>query len=175
MNIFCQFHAKLLLGDLKFIWVGAWQNQQNDLCAQQRLRDHLCLSAWRTFGSLAMHKVQLQKRLTRIWADAQANLSLRWVRSLFCLIVPHSLCVKWDLTCLISRDLASLCAKWDLTGLITWVVASLCVKWDLTGLITRVVGSLCVKWDLTGLTTRVLACLCAKWDLTGLITWVLAK
>ena len=44
-------------------WVAAWQNQQNDLCAQRRLRstwasaqsDQSSLSAWWNLGSLANH------------------------------------------------------------------------------------------------------------------------
>ena len=49
---------------LKFsIWAALWQNQQNDLYAQQRLRsawastqsDQSWLSAWRKVGSLATH------------------------------------------------------------------------------------------------------------------------
>ena len=44
-------------------WAGAWQNQQNDLCAQWRVRsawasaqsDQSSLLAWRNLGSLATH------------------------------------------------------------------------------------------------------------------------
>ena len=42
-----------------FIWATAWQNQQNDLCAQQRLRsaqsDQSSLSAWRNIGPLTTY------------------------------------------------------------------------------------------------------------------------
>ena len=49
----------------EWIWAGAWQNQQNDHCAQRRLRSawasiqlgQSSLSAWRGTGSLAIHKV----------------------------------------------------------------------------------------------------------------------
>ena len=49
-------------------WAAAWQNQQNYLCAQRRLRsalasaqfDQSSLSAWRKLGSLAIH-----------WADSE--------------------------------------------------------------------------------------------------------
>ena len=52
---------QLCLADEKVIWAAAWQNQQNDLCAQRRLRsawaatqsDQSSQSAWRNFGSLA--------------------------------------------------------------------------------------------------------------------------
>ena len=48
---------------LETFWAAAWQNQQNDLCAQQRLRsawasaqpDQSSLSAWRSIGSWASH------------------------------------------------------------------------------------------------------------------------
>ena len=45
------------------IWVASWQNQQNGMCAQRRLRsawataqfDQSSLSAWRSIGSSATH------------------------------------------------------------------------------------------------------------------------
>ena len=48
---------------VKFIWSTSWQNQQNDLCAQRRLRsalasaqsDQSSLSVWRNLASLATH------------------------------------------------------------------------------------------------------------------------
>ena len=51
------------------IWAAAWQNQQNDMCAQRRLRSGLgihpvwsesSLSAWKSIGTLATH-----------WADSE--------------------------------------------------------------------------------------------------------
>ena len=53
------------------------QNQQNGMCAQQRL-----WSAWRNIRSLAT-KLSTQRRLWSDWADAQANLSIRWAHSHF--------------------------------------------------------------------------------------------
>ena len=59
----------------------------NDLCAQRRLRSirpvwsESLLSAWRKVGSLAPHKVQSEDWSD--WADAQADLSLRWVHRSF--------------------------------------------------------------------------------------------
>ena len=70
----------------------SWQNQQNDLCAQRRLR-----SVWasppsliRVFAvcSLGSRGPTLsssgQWRLWSDWADAQADLSLRWAHRPFC-------------------------------------------------------------------------------------------
>ena len=40
------------------IWASSWQNQQNGMCAQRRLRpvwSESSLSAWRKLGSLATH------------------------------------------------------------------------------------------------------------------------
>ena len=61
-------------------WVAAWQNQQNDLCTQQRLR-----SAWASESSLCTHWVAKDPRFLHAdsenwsdWEDAQADLSLRW-------------------------------------------------------------------------------------------------
>ena len=50
-----------LLGNVMLIWAASWQNQQNGMCAQQRLRsacpstqsDQSSLSEWRKLGSLA--------------------------------------------------------------------------------------------------------------------------
>ena len=55
----------LFLWIVKLIWSSAWQNQQNDLCAQRRLRsawasaqsDQSSLSAWRNIGPLTIYWV----------------------------------------------------------------------------------------------------------------------
>ena len=73
----------------KSIWVTAWQNQQNNLCTQRRLRP-----AWASAQSdqslCCSHKEALGPRLptelTAKTADAQADLSLRWVHMSFCWI-----------------------------------------------------------------------------------------
>ena len=68
------------------------KNQQNDLCAQQRLvsawaciqsNQESLLSAQRRFGSLSTHK-SAQGNPIRLWVDAQADLSLCRVCGLFC-------------------------------------------------------------------------------------------
>ena len=74
------------------IWAAAWQNQQNDLCAQPRLG-----SAWASALSLIrvfavrmkevwvlFYPSSAQPRLWSDWADAQSDLSLRWMHNLFC-------------------------------------------------------------------------------------------
>ena len=66
------------------VWAALWQNQQNGMCAQRRLRsasasaqsDQSSLSAWRA----------TQWRHSEDWSDwayAQADLSLRWAHSHF--------------------------------------------------------------------------------------------
>ena len=81
-------------------WAAAWQNQQNDMCVQRRLR-----TAWASAQSdQSMHcppeaklvpKLPIERtaktlirlggrRLWSDWADAQADLSLRWAQSSFC-------------------------------------------------------------------------------------------
>ena len=43
-----------------FYWAASWQNQQNGMCTQRRLRSawsESSLSAWRKLGSLAIHWV----------------------------------------------------------------------------------------------------------------------
>ena len=67
-----------------FIWAASWQNQQNGMCTQRRLRsawasaqsDQSLLSAWRKLGSLATHWMHSD--------DAQADQSLRWAQRSFC-------------------------------------------------------------------------------------------
>ena len=63
LDIFAFFssHGHLAIVYLK--WATSWQNHQNGMCAQQRLRsawasaqsEQSSLSAWRKFGSLATH------------------------------------------------------------------------------------------------------------------------
>ena len=54
----------IAMEDTKQIWATAWQNQQNGMCAQRRLKISLSicsvwseslLSAWSKLGSLAIH------------------------------------------------------------------------------------------------------------------------
>ena len=63
---------------------------ENDLCSQRRLRsawasaqsDQSSLSAWRNIGPLTTYWVRSEDWLG--WADAQADLSLRWAQRSFC-------------------------------------------------------------------------------------------
>ena len=78
------------------IWTAARQNQQNDTCAQRRLR-----SAWAStqsdhcalIGSYGPNVSSCgQRRLWSDWADAQADLSLRWAHRWFywfCHVAAH--------------------------------------------------------------------------------------
>ena len=64
-------------------WAASWQNQQNYLSVQWRLR-----SAWASAQSdqslRCPHLLSAQWRLWSDWADAQADLSLRWAQRSFC-------------------------------------------------------------------------------------------
>ena len=72
------------------IWASAWQNLQNGMCAQRRLRsvwasaqsDQSSLSAWRKLGSLATYWAHNED--WSAWADAQADLSICWTHMPFC-------------------------------------------------------------------------------------------
>ena len=63
---------------LKDKWATAWQNQQNDLCTQQRqislgihpFWSESSLSAWRNLGALATHWAHSKD--SSDWANAQA-------------------------------------------------------------------------------------------------------
>ena len=67
----------LLAFPVNDILAAAWQNQQNDLCAQRRLR-----SAWASAQSLTTCWAHSEDWLD--WADAQADLSLPWAHRSFC-------------------------------------------------------------------------------------------
>ena len=79
-----------VFAECKPTWATAWQNQQNDLCTQQRLgsawasaqSDQSSLSTWRNLGSLAPHWVHSEDWSD--WVDAQADLSLHWAHWTFC-------------------------------------------------------------------------------------------
>ena len=85
------------------IWAASWQNQQNGMCAQWRLRstwasaqsDQSSLSTWRKLGSLATHWAHSEDWLD--WADAQADLSLRWAHMPFCWFCHEAAQVVWVL------------------------------------------------------------------------------
>ena len=118
-EIFLSRPASLILGQtccpklsIIAIWAASWQNQQNGMCAQRRLRsaqsDQSSLSAWRKLGSFASipnsklihfsvyiitynymrcntisYPLNAQRRLWSVWADAQTDLSLGWAHSHF--------------------------------------------------------------------------------------------
>ena len=72
-------------------WAASWQNQQNGMCAQRRLR-----SAWASAQSDQSFAVRMKKawvlsyplsakrKVLSDWADAQADLSLRWAHRQLC-------------------------------------------------------------------------------------------
>ena len=68
-------------------WATAQQNQQNDLCARQRLRsawastksDQSSLSAWRNLGSLATH-----------WAHSEDSDQTGWMPRLICVLAGRT-------------------------------------------------------------------------------------
>ena len=73
--------AEEALDEESEIWAVSRQNQQNDLCTQQRLRSawasaQSSLSAWRNLGPLTTYWAHSEDFWSD-WADAQADLSLR--------------------------------------------------------------------------------------------------
>ena len=67
---------------LQINWATTWQNQQNDLCAQRRLRS---AAQWVAKDSKALSRENWRLiRLDLFWANAQADLSLRWAHRSFC-------------------------------------------------------------------------------------------
>ena len=73
------------------IWAASWQNQQNGIRAQRRLK-----SAWASAQSDQSFRCPLeenmgsyyplsaQRRLWSDWADTQADMSLRWAHTPLC-------------------------------------------------------------------------------------------
>ena len=73
-------------------WAASWQNQQNMACAPSKDSDQpghqpslirvfaVCMKkAW-----VVSYPLSAQRRLWSDWADAQADLSLRWAHMPFC-------------------------------------------------------------------------------------------
>ena len=74
------------LNDVYHNGASAWQNQQNDWASREESDQHGIRPVWSVF---AVHSMEL--RFLRVdsenwseWADAQADLSLRWVYMSFC-------------------------------------------------------------------------------------------
>ena len=59
-------------------WAASWQNLQNGMHSQWSLRSAWASTAWRKLGFLATHWVHSE--VCSDWADAQADLSLRWAQ-----------------------------------------------------------------------------------------------
>ena len=73
--------------DSNWIWTASWQNQQNDLCAQQT---QISLSAWRNIGWLATHSwlsAQQTDQSGLIWdfAGSTDNFVFNWSLCCSCL------------------------------------------------------------------------------------------
>ena len=77
------------------IWAASWQNQQNGMCAQRRLRsgwasaqsDHSLLCAWCVAKDPTF--LQADNEDSDQTADAQADLSLCWAHMPFCWFCHH--------------------------------------------------------------------------------------
>ena len=72
-----------------YIWTAAWQNQQNNMGTQRRLRS-ASASLIRAFAIrmkkhwVLSYPLSAQRRLWSDWADAPADLSLSWAHMTFC-------------------------------------------------------------------------------------------
>ena len=67
---------------LKWKWAASWQNQQNGICAQRRLKISLgirpvwsesSLSAWRKFGSLSTYWAHSEDSGQTGWSDSSVG------------------------------------------------------------------------------------------------------
>ena len=95
---------------LQTIWAVSWQYQQNDMCAQRRLRSALASAqsdqslrfrpVWTVFAVrmkkpwVLIYPLRAKRRLWSEWADAQADVSLRWAHSHFVGFVMRRLILK---------------------------------------------------------------------------------
>ena len=91
--VFCGFNVKwkiVNIRDCEWIWAASWQNQQSD-CASSEDSDQpghppilIRVFALHSMGSQGPKVSSCgQRRLWSDWADAQADLSLRWAHSHF--------------------------------------------------------------------------------------------
>ena len=89
-------------------WAASWQNQQNGMCAQRRLRPARHLPSLIRVFTVRMKKawvlsnpLSTKQRPSSDWADAQADLSLCWGHSHFVGFVMRQLnyyCNQWWLS-----------------------------------------------------------------------------
>ena len=66
------------------IWASAWQNQQNDMCAQRRLRSARALAFHLKKAWVLSYPLSAQWRLWSDLADAQDDQSLCWAHRSLC-------------------------------------------------------------------------------------------
>ena len=123
--------------------VTAWQNRQNSMCAQRRLR-----SAWhsprliRVFAVcmknawvLSSYLLSALQRLWSDWAEAQAGLSVRYAHMpfcRFCCALAHNLGIK---------EIAPTCVS---NGLLWFVSCTVCL--GLFALPLGVIAKLYLDW-----------------------------
>ena len=89
MQIYVNFELWANVAFLKttnIIWATSWQNQQNGVLAHHS--DQSSLSTRRKLGSLVTLSVQIERRIWSDWANAKADLSLRWAH-VFCYDAAH--------------------------------------------------------------------------------------
>ena len=104
----------------QYFWATSWQNHQNCICAQRRLR-----SAWAVWSVFAVrmkkawvlsYPVSAQRRLLSDWADAQADLNLCWVHSHFVGFVMRWLISLWSPKMRIPEKFAVITLKFEQYG-----------------------------------------------------------
>ena len=100
----------------------SWQNQQNGICAQQRLR-----SAWTSAQSdqslhcphedwVLSYPLSAQRRLRSAWASAQADLSLHWAHGHMLVLswgVAHFRTIHYSTMVSIMKDTENLKSIWE--------------------------------------------------------------
>ena len=69
------------------ILAASWQNQQNDV---QPAKAQISLGICSVWSESLLYPLSGQRRLWSDWADAQANLGLRWAHRSFCWFCPEA-------------------------------------------------------------------------------------
>ena len=160
---------------MSFICARAWQNRQNNLCIQRRLRSALvstqpdqCL-LWALWVAKDPKFLQADSKDWSDWADALADLSLCWADHLICFVVLRL--ILCSLTSLNIRDVQKE-SKQDLD--VCWCFTEL---WKfICGASSQFVSSSIPSWQiLTGHAqpfrrARDLA-FCLKVPLDSLLVW----
>ena len=134
--------------DLQFIWATSWQNQQNDLCAQRRLR-----SVWSSAPGRKGHLVGfVMRRLKCSW---QERLVLIWNASANKYTASDTYCTS----ILIITSIACICGS--PSNLLWWTIIP---RWSMTFLFSCSISFPIFDHNMSHIVTKPAFAICAYWS-----------